>query len=112
MRTKHAGKTRVSLWGQSVKSGMLQSKMIEQLRVGMTIFRISTLISNVENDEPGSNRFSYLVFSRCFIWTSIISSGVVVIVDWPEVVTSSQISSSLPFRLARMRVMNCLIQLS
>ena len=50
--------------------------------------------------------------SRCFIWTSIISSGAVVTTGWLEVVTSSQISSSRQFRLARMRVINCLVQLS
>ena len=39
---------------------------------------------------------------RCFIWISTISSSVVVVAICREVVISSQIRSSGPFRLARM----------
>ena len=58
------------------------------------------------------NPFDLSSLSRYFIWTSIISSGVVVVADWLEVVTLSQIQSSRPFRLAHVRVMNCPIQLT
>ena len=66
------------------------------------VFRISALILNIEDNDPSSNRLSCLVVSRCFTRTLIISNGAVIVVDWLEVVTSSQISSSRPFRLARM----------
>ena len=77
------------------------------------VFRISALILNVEDDESGSTRLSCLVFSRYFTWTSIISSDAVIIADWLEVVTSSQISSSRPFRLAHMsNELPCLAKLN
>ena len=105
-------------------------KMIERLRVGLSlfriltsnlniegdqmalngldkVFRISALILNVEDDKPSSTHLSCLVlsclvFSRCFTWTSIISSSAMIVANWLEVIISSQISSSWPFRPARM----------
>ena len=56
--------------------------------------------------------FDIFDLNHCFIWTSIISSGAVVITSWLEVVTSSRTSASRAFRLAWVRVMNCPIQLS
>ena len=58
------------------------------------VFKISALIINVKDNEHGSTCLSCLVFSHYFIWTSITSSGAVIIADWLEVVTSSQITSS------------------
>ena len=66
------------------------------------VFKILALILNVEDDEPGSTRLSCLVFSCCFTQILIISSGIVIVTDWLEVITLSQISTSRPFRLARM----------
>ena len=45
------------------------------------VFKISALILNLEDNEPGSTHLSCLVFSRCFTWTSIISSGAIIIAD-------------------------------
>ena len=45
------------------------------------VFKISTSILNVEDDEPGSIFWSSGL-SCCFIWTLIISSGTVVVADW------------------------------
>ena len=44
------------------------------------VFKILTSISNVEDYEPSSIRWSSSL-SRCFIWTSIVSSGVLVVAD-------------------------------
>ena len=63
------------------------SRTSKQRRVGLTVFSVSTV------DLSG--------LSHCFILTWTISSSALVIVGWLEVVTSSQIRSSWPFRLAR-----------
>ena len=83
----------------------------ERRQMGSMVFSVSSSVFEYRGQWAWFHPFDLSSLSHCFIWTSIISSGAVVTTGWLEVITSSQISSSRPFRLACMRVMNCFVQL-